>query len=95
MGAPGSHTTARNMCLQAMIPGPSLHGVGMGRGSPPPKGDWDLIKLPAAARGPPEAEGAPGCTGLGVQLAQPVLVVAAALRHRLARHLHNVHQGTE
>lgn len=94
-GSTGSLAAARHTCFQATIPGPGLHGVGTGPGSPPPKGGWDLIKLPAAARGPPEAEGAPGCPGLGVQLAQPVLVVAAALGRWLARHLHSVHQGME
>lgn len=94
-GTESDGSTQLSHSCKAMIPGPGLHGVGMGQGSPPPKGGWDLIKLPAAARGPPEAEGAPGCAGLGVQLAQPVLVVAAALRRRLARHLHNVHQGME
>lgn len=90
-GSDGSPAAARDLCFQATIPGPGLQGWVWGEVSPPPEGGRDLIELPAAARGPPEAEGAPGCAGLGVQLAQPLLVVAAALG--LAWHLWNGHQG--
>lgn len=68
---------------------------GHGGASPLPKGSWDLLELPAAARGTPEAEGAHGCAGLWVQLAEPVPVVPAVLRGRPAWHLQRMHQGKE